>query len=108
MPFIKPPWAKVTMDGFIDFLRRYWLHIGIVLTIYNAKDFLDEVDRILMANTDGMLNMTPWIYAIEGEMALWGSRDLQSRLVDGFHDSLLCCGIHGNMLCFNILLCLLR
>ena len=58
MPFIKPPWAKVTMDGFIDFLRRYWLHIAIVLTIYNAKDFLDEVDRILMANTDGMLNMT--------------------------------------------------
>ena len=71
MPLIKPPWAKVTMDGFIDFLRRYWLHIAIVLAIYNAKDFLDEVDRILMANTDGMLNMTPWIYAIEGEMALW-------------------------------------
>ena len=71
MPFIKPPWAKVTLHGFIDFLRRYWLHFGIVLTIYNAKDFLDEVDRILMANTDGMLNMTPWIYAIEGDMALW-------------------------------------
>jgi membrane-associated phospholipid phosphatase len=71
MPLIKPPWAKVTLHGFIDFLRRYWLHFGIVLTIYNAKDFLDEVDRILMANTDGMLNMTPWIYAIEGDMALW-------------------------------------
>lgn len=71
MPLIKPPWAKVTMHGFIDFIRRYWLHIGIVLIIYNAKDFLDEVDRILMANTDGMLNMTPWIYAIEGDMALW-------------------------------------
>ena len=71
MPVIKPPWAKVTLHGFIDFLRRYWLHFGIVLSIYNAKDFLDEVDRILMANTDGMLNMTPWIYAIEGDMALW-------------------------------------
>ena len=71
MPIVKPPWAKVTLHGFIDFLRRYWLHFGIVLTIYNAKDFLDEVDRILMANTDGMLNMTPWIYAIEGDMALW-------------------------------------
>ena len=71
MPVVKPPWAKVTLHGFIDFLRRYWLHFGIVLTIYNAKDFLDEVDRILMANTDGMLNMTPWIYAIEGDMALW-------------------------------------
>ena len=71
MPLIKPPWAKVTMDGFIDFLRRYWLHIAIVLAIYNAKDFLDEVDRILMANTDGMLNVTPSNYAIEGEKALW-------------------------------------
>lgn len=71
MPIVKPPWAKVTLHGFIDFLRRYWLHIGIVLVIYNAKDFLDEVDRILMANTDGMLNMTPWIYAIEGDMSLW-------------------------------------
>ena len=71
MPLVKPPWAKVTSEGFIDFLRRYWLHIAIVLFIYNAKDFLDEVDRILMANTDGMLNMTPWIYAIEGDMALW-------------------------------------
>ena len=71
MPIIKPPWAKVTLHGFIDFIRRYWLHFLIVLSIYNAKDFLDEVDRILMANTDGMLNMTPWIYAIEGNMALW-------------------------------------
>lgn len=71
MPLVKPPWAKVTVHGFIDFLRRYWLHLGIVLLIYNAKDFLDEIDRILMANTDGMLNMTPWIYAIEGDMALW-------------------------------------
>ena len=71
MPIIKPPWAIVTGNGFIDFLRRYWIHILIVLSIYNAKDFLDEVDRILMANTDGMLNMTPWIYAIEGDMSLW-------------------------------------
>ena len=71
MPLVKPPWAKVTVHGFIDFLRRYWLHLAIVLLIYNAKDFLDEIDRILMANTDGMLNMTPWIYAIEGDMALW-------------------------------------
>ena len=84
MPFIKPPWAKVTMDGFIDFLRRYWLHIAIVLTIYNAKDFLDEVDRILMANTDGMLNMTPWIYAIEGEMALWVQETFKADWLTAF------------------------
>ena len=36
--------------------------------IYNAKDFLDQVDRILMANTN--LDMTAWIYAIEGDLVL--------------------------------------
>ena len=36
--------------------------------IYNAKDGLDEVDRILMASTG--LDMTPWIYAIEGNLVL--------------------------------------
>ena len=84
MPIVKPPWAKVTSHGFIDFLRRYWLHIGIVLLIYNAKDFLDEVDRILMANTDGMLNMTPWIYAIEGDMALWVQETFMSDWLTAF------------------------
>ncbi len=84
MPLIKPPWAKVTMDGFIDFLRRYWLHLGMVLLIYNAKDFLDEVDRILMANTDGMLNMTPWIYAIEGDMVLWVQETFRSAWLTSF------------------------
>ena len=84
MPLIKPPWAKVTMHGFIDFIRRYWLHIGIVLIIYNAKDFLDEVDRILMANTDGMLNMTPWIYAIEGDMSLWVQETFKADWLTAF------------------------
>ncbi len=84
MPLIKPPWAKVTMDGFIDFLRRYWLHLAMVLLIYNAKDFLDEVDRILMANTDGMLNMTPWIYAIEGNMVLWVQETFRSDWLTSF------------------------
>jgi len=42
MPLIRPPWSKITMDGFVDFLRRYWLHLVLVLLIYNAKDFLDE------------------------------------------------------------------
>ncbi len=69
MPIVKPPWSKITLEGFIDFIRRYWIHILLVLIIYNAKDFLDEVDRILMANTG--LDMTPWIYAIEGDMVLW-------------------------------------
>ena len=84
MPFVKPPWARVRLDGFIDFLRRYWLHIIMVLLIYNAKDFLDEVDRILMANTDGMLNMTPWIYAIEGEMALWVQETFRADWLTSF------------------------
>jgi len=84
MPLVKPPWAKVTSHGFVDFIRRYWLHIGMVLVIYNAKDFLDEVDRILMANTDGMLNMTPWIYAIEGDMALWVQQTFMSDWLTAF------------------------
>lgn len=84
MPMIKPPWAKVTSEGFIDFIRRYWLHIAIVLVIYNAKDFLDEVDRILMANTDGMLNMTPWIYAIEADMVLWVQETFRADWLTAF------------------------
>ncbi len=84
MPIIKPPWAIVTGNGFIDFLRRYWIHILIVLSIYNAKDFLDEVDRILMANTDGMLNMTPWIYAIEGDMSLWVQETFKADWLTAF------------------------
>ena len=84
MPMIKPPWAKVTSEGFIDFIRRYWLHIAIVLVIYNAKDFLDEVDRISMANTDGMLNMTPWIYAIEADMVLWVQETFRADWLTAF------------------------
>ena len=84
LPLVKPPWSRITMEGFIDFLRRYWLHIGIVLSIYNAKDFLDEVDRILMANTDGMLDMTPWIYAIEGDMVLWVQQTFMSDWLTAF------------------------
>ena len=84
MPMIKPPWAKVTSEGFIDFIRRYWLHIAIVLVIYNAKDFLDEVDRILMANTDGMLLMTPWIYAIEADMVLWVQETFRADWLTAF------------------------
>ncbi len=84
MPVVKPPWAKVTLHGFIDFLRRYWLHLAIVLLIYNAKDFLDEIDRILMANTGGMLNMTPWIYAIEGDMVLWVQQTFKADWLTSF------------------------
>jgi len=68
MPYFKPPWAKLTLSGFVDFIRRYWLHLLIALSIYNAKDFLDQIDRMLMARTG--LDMTPYIYAIEGDLVV--------------------------------------
>ena len=37
MPYFKPPWARLTLSGFVDFIRRYWLHLLIALSIYNAK-----------------------------------------------------------------------
>ncbi|RZD40758.1 MAG: hypothetical protein CXT71_00315 [Methanobacteriota archaeon] len=82
LPVVKPPWAKITLHGFIDFIRRYWIHIMMVLLIYNAKDFLDEIDRILMANTG--LDMTPWIYAIEGDMVLWVQQTFQAAWLTTF------------------------
>ena len=68
MPYFKPPWAKLTLSGFVDFIRRYWLHLLIALVIYNAKDWLDQIDRIIMARTG--LDMTPYIYAIEGDLVV--------------------------------------
>ena len=68
MPYFKPPWAKLTLSGFVDFIRRYWLHLLIALVIYNAKDWLDQIDRILMARTG--IDMTPYIYAIEGDLVV--------------------------------------
>ena len=41
MPYFKPPWAKLTLSGFVDFIRRYWLHLLIAIVIYNAKDWLE-------------------------------------------------------------------
>ena len=67
LPVFKQPWMKVTLPTFIDFVRRYWIHILIVFTIYNSKDALDQLDRLIMANTG--LDMTPWIFAVEGSLA---------------------------------------
>ncbi|MEL0312469.1 MAG: phosphatase PAP2 family protein [Candidatus Poseidoniales archaeon] len=69
LPVFKPPWAKLSLPPFVDFFRRYWVHILIVFAIYNAKDVLDQVDRLLMASTG--LDMTPYIWAIEGNLVLW-------------------------------------
>ena len=67
LPVFKQPWMKLTLPTFIDFFRRYWIHIVIVFLIYNSKDILDQLDRIIMANTG--LDMTPWIFAVEGSLA---------------------------------------
>jgi len=68
MPVFRPPWVKVTLPAFIDLFRRYWIHMVIVFIIYNSKDLLDQVDRIIIANTG--LDMTPLIYGIEGSLVL--------------------------------------
>ena len=68
LPIFKPKWMELRLSTFVDFFRRYWIHVLILFLIYNAKDGLDEIDRILMASTG--LDMTPWIYAIEGDLVL--------------------------------------
>ena len=68
LPLFKPPWMKITLPTFVDFFRRYWIHILIVFIIYNSKDLLDQLDRIIIANTG--LDMTPFIYGLEGDLVL--------------------------------------
>ena len=34
MPILKPPWARITLTGFQDMFRRYWMHGIIVFSIY--------------------------------------------------------------------------
>jgi len=77
LPVYAPPWSRLTLSGFVDFIRRYWVHVLLLLMIYNAKDFLDQVDRILMANTN--LDMTAWIYAIEGDLVLRVQETFEAR-----------------------------
>ena len=69
MPFLKPPWARMTINGFQDMFRRYWMHGLVVFSVYLWKDIFDGVDRILMANT--RIDMTAYIYAIEGDIVVW-------------------------------------
>lgn len=69
LPVFKPPWAKLSLPPFVDFFRRYWVHVLIVFSIYNLKDGLDQIDRLLMASTG--LDMTPYIWAVEGNLVLW-------------------------------------
>ncbi|DAC35746.1 MAG: phosphatase PAP2 family protein [Candidatus Thalassarchaeaceae archaeon] len=79
MPVMKPPWAKIRISGFIDMFRRYWAHMFVVFSVYLWKDLLDQLDRILMANTQ--LDMTPYVYAIEGDIVLWTQNAFQNELL---------------------------
>jgi len=80
MPIFKPSYAKITVDGFIDMFRRYWAHIIIVFSVYIWKDLFDGLDRSLMANT--RIDMTPYVYAIEGDVVLWIQEAFRSVLFD--------------------------
>lgn len=80
MPIFKPPYAKITTDGFIDMFRRYWAHIIVVFSVYIWKDLFDGLDRSLMANT--RIDMTPYVYAIEGDVVLWIQEGFRSILLD--------------------------
>jgi len=82
MPVFKPPYARISADGFIDMFRRYWAHMVVVFSVYLWKDLLDGLDRILMANTQ--LDMTFLVYAIEGESVLWVQEGLRSEILDIF------------------------
>ena len=80
MPLFKPNYAKLSADGFIDMFRRYWAHMIVVFSVYIWKDILDGMDRALMANTQ--LDMTPYVYAIEGDIVLWVQQAMRNALLD--------------------------
>ena len=80
IPIFKPPYARISADGFIDMFRRYWAHMVVVFSVYLWKDLLDGLDRVLMANTQ--LDMTFLVYAIEGDTVLWIQDGLRSDLLD--------------------------
>ena len=82
MPLFKPPYARISPDGFIDMFRRYWAHMIVVFSVYLWKDLLDGLDRVLMANTQ--LDMTFLVYAIEGNASLWVQEGLRSDFLDVF------------------------
>ena len=82
IPIFKPPYARISADGFIDMFRRYWAHMIVVFSVYLWKDLLDGLDRVLMANTQ--LDMTFLVYAIEGDTVLWVQEGLRNDFLDVF------------------------
>ena len=79
MPILKPPWARITLTGFQDMFRRYWMHGIVVFSIYIWKDIFDGIDRILMANT--RIDMTAYIYAIEGDIVVWFQHTFENEIL---------------------------
>ena len=80
IPIFKPPYAKLSLDGFIDMFRRYWAHMIVVFSVYLWKDLLDGLDRVLMANTQ--LDMTFLVHAVEGDAVLWVQEGVRSDFLD--------------------------
>jgi len=80
MPLFKPSYSRLSADGFLDMFRRYWAHMIVVFSVYLWKDILDGMDRALMANTQ--LDMTPYVYAIEGDIVLWVQQAMRSPILD--------------------------
>lgn len=80
MPLFKPSYSRLSADGFIDMFRRYWAHMIVVFSVYLWKDILDGMDRALMANTQ--LDMTPYVYAIEGDIVLWLQQAMRNPILD--------------------------
>ena len=79
MYILKPPWSRITLNGFQDMFRRYWMHALIVFSIYVWKDIFDGLDRLIMANT--RLDMTPYIFAIEGDIVLWIQQTFEHEIL---------------------------
>ena len=63
----------------MDMFRRYWFHMLIVFSVYLWKDPLDQIDRALMAST--RIEITPYIYAIEGDVTLWVQSGFKSPML---------------------------
>ncbi len=76
MPVLKPRFVKHSWSAYVDMFRRYWFHMLIVFSVYLWKDPLDQIDRALMAST--RIEITPYIYAIEGDVVLWIQKGFKS------------------------------
>ena len=56
LPVFKPPWMELKLTTFVDFFRRYWLHILMLFMIYNAKVGLEIKESIINSDSDESLN----------------------------------------------------